>query len=90
MKSVIQKDCNKCFVCGKGGELHPHHIMEGTANRKKSDEDKLIVYVHNLPCHRDIHDHPKKYIYLKQYAQKTYEKNHGREEWIKRYGKSYI
>lgn len=87
-KSRLQSNCNKCFICGKGGELHPHHIFNG-AYRKKSEEDSYLVWVHNLPCHRSIHDSATKSRALKRAAQKDYELSHTREEFIRRYGKSY-
>lgn len=89
MKSVIQKDCSKCFVCGKGGELHPHHIFN-SSYKKKSEEDGYIIFVHNIPCHQKIHSKSGEAKYYKMYAQKDYEKSHTREEFIKRYGKSYL
>lgn len=89
MKSVIQKDCSKCFVCGKGGELHPHHIFNN-AYKKKSEEDGYIIFVHNTPCHQQIHGKSGEAKYYKKYAQEKYEKTHTREEFIKRYGKSYL
>lgn len=77
-------------MCGKSGKLHAHHVMNGGGYRDKSEEDGLYIYVHDFPCHRDIHDHPKRYLYLKQYAQEKYEKTHTREEFVKRYGKNYL
>lgn len=43
MKSIIQNK-KQCFVCGKTTNLHSHHIIFGK-NRKKADEDGLIVYL---------------------------------------------
>lgn len=86
--SRLQNDCSKCFVCGKGGELHPHHIFNG-AFRKKSEEDGYVVWVHNLPCHRSIHDNAAKAMALKRIAQEDYELTHTREEFMRRYRKNY-
>lgn len=88
-KSVIQIDNSKCFVCGKGGELHPHHIFNG-AFKKKSEEDGYIIYVHNIPCHQQIHSVSGEAMYYKKYAQKHYEKTHTREEFLERYKKNYL
>lgn len=87
--SILQLNKDKCFMCGHSGNLHKHHILNGPY-RTKCDEDGLYIYVHDIPCHREIHDAPKQYIYLKQYAQEKYEKTHTRKEFIKRYGKSYL
>ena len=43
MKSIIVQDryFDYCMICGQPKE-EVHHICEGTANRRLSDEDKLV------------------------------------------------
>lgn len=41
--SIIQNK-KECYVCGKQNNLHLHHCIFGK-NRKKCDEDKLVVYL---------------------------------------------
>lgn len=46
MRSIIQIDCTRCFLCGepehyKNGiydRLEEHHVFFGTANRSKSEK----------------------------------------------------
>ena len=91
-ESRIQKDKEYCYICGKAlyGVVDPHHIFEGTANRRKSDEDGFVVYVHRC-CHTWLHNHPLSMITYKKRAQRIFEEELGsREDFIKRYGKSYL
>lgn len=62
MKSIITDDMDYCFFCGRPAECK-HHLIFGSANRKKADEDGLIVPACNR-CHNTgkvierIHDNP--------------------------------
>ena len=91
MKSILQEG-KECFRCGKLTGLHKHHVFGGP-NRSKSEKDGLFIYLcgedHNLSS-RGIHYDKKFDLLVKKYAQKVYEKTHSREEFIKRYGKSYL
>lgn len=94
MKSIIQKNTDNCFLCGKYGNLERHHCLFGTANRKKADKYGLTVYL--CPdCHRGtngIHGkngHPYD-LRLKQIAQREFEKTHSREEFVEIFGRNYI
>lgn len=90
LKSVIHKNKEQCYICNRYGVLHPHHIFNGSY-KKKSEEDGMIIWVHDFPCHRSIHDDYSKGIELKVMAQEAWEKTYGdREKFIKRYGMSYI
>lgn len=90
MKSVMQPQIEDdvCYVCLKHGATDIHHVMNG-AYKKKSEEDGFLVKVHRV-CHRFIHDHPMTAQTYKKRAQQIYEETHTREEWIARYGKSYL
>ena len=92
--SIIQKD-QRCYICHTTNNLHQHHIIFGK-NRKKCDEDKLVIWL----C-REHHEgtngvHGKNGhnldIKLKQIAQKEWCKcyNKTKEDFIARYGRSYI
>ena len=52
-KSIIQEDKTYCFLCGMNTNLEPldeHHVYGG-ANRKKSEQYGLKVYLHHSKCH---------------------------------------
>ena len=80
-----------CYITGRTDNLELHHCLNG-AYRKKCDHDGLTVWL-TASEHWNLHhtaegSEVKKW--LKQEAQRVYEKDHTREEFIKRYGKSYL
>lgn len=95
MKSIIQTK-KECFECMSYSNLEEHHIFFGIANRKLSEQDGLKVWL----CynhHRGTNGvHGKEGhaldLYLKNIAQITYmqKNNKTEDDFIKRYGKSYI
>lgn len=92
-KSIVQTNyC--CFVCGTTEGLHSHEVFYGTANRKKSIQDKMVVYLcgkhHNLSS-EGVHENISLDTAIKQIAQEKWEETYGnREDFIKRYGRSYL
>ena len=53
VKSILQNDKTRCFLCGMNDNLEPldcHHVFGG-ANRKKSEKYGLKVYLHHNKCH---------------------------------------
>ena len=82
----------ECFKTGSTLDLQIHHCIPGTHQRKKADEDGLWVYL-NANIHNYIHRtaEGKELLHdLQKLAQTEYEKDHTREQFIKRYGKSYL
>ena len=39
-KSILQNK-KECYITGSTYNLHKHHVFEGTANRKLSEQDGL-------------------------------------------------
>lgn len=93
MKSIIQdKDC--CWFCGTTFNLHTHHIF-GASNRNNSDKYKLTIrlcyYHHNGGGNgKCVHQCREMDLELKQLAQKKFEEDHTRDEFIKIFGKSWL
>lgn len=93
MKSIIQKHKNHCFVCQQQGILEEHHIFFG-ANRKLSEKYGLKVslcYEHHRGTN-GVHGKNGKQLNekLKQIAQRRFEQDHTREDFIKIFGKNYL
>lgn len=94
-KSIIPGDDEHCFLCKKigyksiGAEVH--HCIFGTGKRKLADEDGLTVHLCAFH-HRKLHDQGDNKRYLQELAQQTWmEHNNGtREDFIRRYGISYL
>lgn len=102
MKSIIQQEKDTCFICvlegnfrtyGKG-QRHNHHIFYGSANRRKSEEWGLKVWLcyEHHEGNKGVHKNPNKGfdLMLKQHAQKVFEQTHSRELFIQEFGKSWI
>lgn len=97
MKSIIQTDCDRCFLCGKNGlydHLEKHHIF-GAYNRKKSEKDGLFVFLCGDSCHRNgkmaAHRNKEVMRALHQAGQRAWEEHYGsREEFMRKYGKNYL
>jgi hypothetical protein len=93
VKSLLQLN-NACYICGTTLNLHLHHIFYGTANRKLSDEDGCVVYL----CQRHhtgaagVHHNRKIDLTLKARCQIEWQKQNNKttEDFIKRYGRSYL
>lgn len=94
MKSVLQKD-RECWCCGTIYNLHKHHTIFGTSNRKKSDKMGYWVYLcmdHHTGAN-GVHTNPSGALNteLHELTQRHYEKHKGtREQFIKEFGKSYL
>ncbi len=100
------KECCLCRleanISGYYGELpseglHKHHVIHGTANRKKSDRFGLWVWL--CPDHHEfginaVHSKSEggeEYDrLLKQNAQIRFEELYGHDRWMQEFGKNYI
>lgn len=93
MDSIIQKE-KVCYICGTTSNLHKHHIFFGTANRKLSEEDGCVVYlcVNHHTGLQGVHNNHRLDLDLKQKCERAWIRHFNKsiEDFIKRYGKSYI
>lgn len=81
-----------CVVCGSPN-IQRHHVICGTANRKKSDKYGYIIplcYEHHIGGN-GIHRNRGMDLRWKELAQQHYEKHVGtRQDFIKEFGKSWL
>lgn len=96
MKSIIQ-DEQVCFLCGSTDRLQEHHIFGGNPNRKNSEEDGLKVYLCKFHHEGDergnrnaVHFNDELMQMLHEIGQAYYERTHTRDEFRKRYGRSWL
>lgn len=91
MTSIVSKN-NYCFLCGATNGLQEHHMIFGS-KRKLADEDGLTVKL-CYRCHQNIHSNPNwkdKQEALKRLAEECWIEHYGsEEEFIKRYGRTYL
>lgn len=93
MKTVLQIE-KECLVCGTTYNLHSHHCINGTANRKKSEKYGLKVWLcarhHNMSS-EGVHFNRQLDLKIKRMAQKYFEENCGsRDDFRREFGKSFL
>jgi len=88
----MQKE-KQCYVCGTTYNLHDHHIVYGTANRRNSERLGLKVWLcqeHHTGS-TGVHFNRGLDLHLKELAQKHFEAwNGARNEFQRIFGKSYL
>jgi hypothetical protein len=93
VKSIVQ-DKKECWFCYTQRGLHVHHVFSGTANRKKSEQHGMKVFLcgthHNL-SNDSVHFNRTMDLMVKKKAQKVFEEKVGtRDYFIQEFGRSYL
>lgn len=97
MKSIIQADREHCFICGRNSHadywgLDEHHVFGG-ANRKKSEQYGLKVYICHDQCHLNgVHKDANLNRQVQSVVQKRAMQHYGWsiEDFRNIFGKNYI
>lgn len=98
MKRVKRELPHECWLCGRNGcgdPLDKHHIFGG-ANRSKSEQYGLYVYLCHNRCHENgpdaVHRNPETAQRLHEYGQRLAmeEQNWTAEEFRFEFGKNYL
>lgn len=86
---------HECFLCGSTYQMELHHVFGG-ANKSKSEEDELMVWLCRK-CHHEVHHGAHRsgefMKYLRQYGEKLWLCNNPDktiEDFIERYGRNYL
>lgn len=88
LKSIMTKDYEHCFVCGKTAQQW-HHVMN-KSDKKKAEKYGLLIPV-CAKCHSEIHDKNNELNYeLKKIAQADFLMEHSGSLWLKEFGKNYL
>lgn len=94
-KGIVTEYKNICFFCGEPSECE-HHLLFGISIKPLAEKDGLKVPSCNR-CHNfgdisgRIHDNPMAEKLSKMLGQAVFENKIGtREEFMKRYGRSYL
>lgn len=91
-RSIIQTE-KECYVCGTTYNLHEHHCIYGTANRKQSEKYGLKVWLclEHHTGQRGVHHNKDLDIQLKKLAQTRFEAEYGQNIHFRDvFGKNYI
>ena len=82
----------RCVLCHRVGFVHIHHAFEG--GRKKRAEKYGLLYPLCPDCHtlsdKSVHRCHETELIIKRAAQRKFEREHTREEFIKEFGRSYL
>jgi len=93
MKKLILQSDKRCYFCGKTQGLALHEIFFGTANRKKSINMGLQVWLcpahHNMSS-QGVHLNREKDLELKRMAQKRFEELYSHEDFMKIFHHNYL
>lgn len=94
MKSIIQND-KRCYFCGCTHNLEEHHCFNGNADRPKSEEYGLKIWVcrlHHTESRNSIHRNAETQKTIKQMAQKKAMEyyNWNEDEFRQVFGKNYL
>ena len=90
METVIQSN-KECYVCGQTTNLHSHHVFFGSANRKLSEKYGMKVWLcgaHHNQSNAGVHFNRQLDLRLKMDAQRVFEKQHSREEFMQIFGRT--
>lgn len=94
-KGIVTEYKDICFFCGAAAECE-HHLLFGSGTRQLAEKDGLKVpscnKCHNMgQINERIHENPMAEKLSKMLGQAIYEGRIGtREEFRRRYGKSYL
>lgn len=95
MKSILQTR-KECFLTGKVGKLHEHHVF-GAGLRKTSEKYGLKIWLvpelHNMaPDGNDVHHNRQLSDSIKKYAQKMAMFHYGwsMNDWMRLFHKNYL
>lgn len=98
MKKVKRELAHECWLCGRNGcgdPLDKHHIFGG-ANRKKSEQYGLWVYLCHGRCHENgpeaVHRNPETAQKLHEYGQRLAmdEQGWSVEDFRWEFGRNYL
>ena len=100
-KSILHdKREGTCYLCKllnndyqRRNNLEEHHVMEGTANRKKSEHWGLKVYLcheHHQGSPAAVHRNKDTEQTLKVLAQMKFESLYSHKLWMEEFGKNYL
>ena len=99
MKSILQQDESRCYLCGEAPRfddpLDLHHVFPGPL-RRKSEKLGLVVRLHHSRCHifgpESVHRCGEVSRSLKAMAQRRCMEAYGwnMEKWMDEFYKNYL
>lgn len=90
-KSIMQKE-RECFICGTAYDLHVHHCIYGSANRKLSDQYGLTIHLCRMHHTGSSGIHFNKALddQVKKLAQERFEEVYGaNKSFVEIFGRNF-
>ena len=92
LKSIMTMDYDRCYLCGKYGDMEMHHIFGG-ANRINTTKYGLVVPLCHA-CHNEppygVHFNRENMDKLKAEGQRAFESMSSHEEFMRIFGENYL
>ena len=98
--SIIKQEPGTCYLCVRLNQdyvqhkaLHKHHVYEGTANRRISEENGFWVNLcwrHHTYGSESVHEKNENMRLIQRDVQREYEKNHTPEQFMNLTGRNYL
>lgn len=99
MRSIIQTDNERCYLCEMAIGTEEHHIFPGNPNRKYSEQDGMKVRLCR-ECHEKIHcgkNGRADMLKIMKDGQKKWEEYYApiidgdpRKKFMERYGRNWL
>lgn len=85
----IEKRTWLCEVCQQYALTQIHHVFQGRGRRNIPENPVIEVC---SKCHRNIHEHPADYMWLKKKYQSEVMRENGWtvEQFIEKFGRNYL
>lgn len=77
-----------CYFCGNPN-TEIHHLIFGRGLRELSDKYGLVVPLCR-DCHNELHHNKVMMAWSRAEGQRRFEAEHGREEFMRIFGKNYL
>ena len=90
-KSIMQSE-KQCFICGTTYDLHVHHCIYGSANRKLSDQYGLTIFLCRMHHTGSSGIHFNKALddQVKKLAQERFEEVYGADKgFVEIFGRNF-
>ena len=91
--SILQKEMNKCYVCGTNQNLHIHEVFFGWANRKLSIKYGCCISLcarHHNMSGDGVHFNRALDLSIKKDMQKRFEEVYKDLDFVKIFGRNYL
>lgn len=91
--SILQKEMDRCYVCGTTLNIHIHEVFYGTANRRLSIKYGCclaLCAIHHNMSNEGVHFNKALDLRLKKEMQERFEKVYPNLNFLTIFGRNYL